>query len=179
MRTISPCIVSSVFTDEECSSIVSLGERGGGDEWWAETSAESVRRAWSAALRRDETTEWIYARLRKMFADVNSRYLFDGNHVGLDLLYVRYEAQDHFTWHTDVLGDVPSGERKLSASVLLEKSQDLVGGELEFLHGKVTTSEHPVGGVVVFPAFCAHRVVPVISGVRRVLVGWYCGPAFK
>ena len=36
-----------------------------------------------------------------------------------------------------------------------------------------------LGAATVFPSYLAHRVAPVQSGVRRSLVAWAYGPAFR
>jgi PKHD-type hydroxylase len=42
-----------------------------------------------------------------------------------------------------------------------------------------TTVDKGLGKVVLFPSFMLHRVTPVTKGIRRSLVVWVTGPAFK
>ncbi len=112
-----------------------------------------------------------------MFRFLAPRYGFDVDRVTPDLLFAHYETEDHFDWHSDLLneGDL---ERKLSASILLDRSVDLIGGDLEFHHSRAGEG-FSVGSAVVFPSHLAHRVTPVVSGHRDVLVAWFVGPRLR
>jgi PKHD-type hydroxylase len=35
------------------------------------------------------------------------------------------------------------------------------------------------GAIIAFPSFFLHRVTPIVSGVRKALVIWATGPAFR
>jgi PKHD-type hydroxylase len=35
------------------------------------------------------------------------------------------------------------------------------------------------GFIAMFPSFMLHRVTPITSGIRKTLVIWICGNAFK
>ena len=118
----------------------------------------------------------------------NRRYDFDLIGFTEDLQFTEYDGAGAFyTWHQDGL-DGALAVRKLSMVVQLSDPDDYVGGELEFfaLDGdeSATASDRRVamrtqGTVVVFPSFEYHRVAPLRSGVRRSLVCWVGGPAFR
>jgi PKHD-type hydroxylase len=69
--------------------------------------------------------------------------------------------------------------RKLSFSILLNDTSEFEGGNL-----LLNINQNPVelvlnkGDMVLFPSFLPHSVSPVTKGIRRSLVGWFCGPNF-
>lgn len=90
---------------------------------------------------------------------------------------MRYRADDHDEVgdHIDINAAMPM--RKLSFSVLLSDPDTYTGGELEFSGDLVPTRAQ--GSIIVFPSFLRHRVTPVESGLRDVVVGWAVGPSFS
>lgn len=89
---------------------------------------------------------------------------------------VRYEpGQGHYHWHSDCAE--PSPLRKLSFSVLLSDPDSFAGGDLE-VRG-FDPAPRVRGTLFLFPSFMWHRVTPVTSGSRDVLVGWVLGPTFR
>ena len=85
----------------------------------------------------------------------------------------------HYDWHVDnnMLTDLPP--RKLSMSVQLSDPDDYDGGGLEISDGQIVEATDARGAVIVFPSYRVHRVTPVTEGVRRSLVVWANGPAFR
>ena len=52
--------------------------------------------------------------------------------------------------------------------------------ELQILAGTSPDSISKIRGLVCgFPSFRLHRVTPVTSGIRKTIVIWVSGPAFK
>jgi PKHD-type hydroxylase len=166
-----------VLSPAQCRRVCALGGKGTGDEWWVEGDAPEIRRAWSSTIVAAHNTQWLFDRIDEMFSLVAHHYGFALGHTSPELLFVRYEVGDHFTWHSDLLND-NEYERKLSATILLAKTNDLAGGQLQFLHSK-TGAAFKAGTAVVFPAFMAHRVTEVKAGTRTALVAWKLGPKFR
>jgi PKHD-type hydroxylase len=76
-------------------------------------------------------------------------------------------------WHVDY---TPDDTSKLAFSCAL--NHQYTGGDLQILEaGRISKPE--IGDATWFPAFQGHRVTPVTSGVRYVLLGWITGPRFK
>ena len=113
-----------------------------------------------------------------------------------NIQYLRYESSkesfsysdhDHFDWHNDMMmsdDKVNLMTRKLSMTLMLSHKEDYTGGEFEFASvraGKLNTKEISLdyGDILIFPSIMEHRVKPVTSGVRNVLVAWAWGPMFK
>jgi PKHD-type hydroxylase len=108
---------------------------------------------------------------------------------------VIYDKTDHYLWHPDstLVPEHACGKedrwRKLSFSLLLNDTSEFEGGEFIIEERNVSQqsknlndfySEREVplkqGEMVVFPSNSLHRVQPVTSGTRYVLVGWIYGP---
>lgn len=86
--------------------------------------------------------------------------------------YLRYKKGDHFAWHED---KIPGTLRQYSTSTIIRASDDLTGGELEILDVDTELSEKislDVGETVFFSSYTPHRILPVLSGTREVLVAW-------
>ena len=102
--------------------------------------------------------------------------------------YLRYNGgDDHFDWHNDMMISDDKNDpmtRKLSMTLMLSHKEDYEGGEFEFASvraGQLNTKEINLdyGDILIFPSLMEHRVKPVTSGVRNVLVSWAWGPLFK
>ena len=175
------------FTKEECERIIALGESLDaidsivGDTNDDQKVSNSIRKSKNSWIELNETSEWIYARLSKIANDMNGMFWrFDLNGFYEDLQYTRYnEDGDFYGWHIDNgmrSGDPP---RKLSIVVQLSDPSEYEGGDLEVhatQHSRIAKAQ---GLVTVFPSYRLHQVTPVTAGVRRSLVVWLCGPAFR
>ena len=94
---------------------------------------------------------------------------------------------DHYEWHNDTLVSMAQKEedrkcRKLSMTLVLTDGYD--GGDFEcgsLRDGNISSQRLTLekGEVIIFPSIMEHRVLPVLSGERRVLVAWAWGPLFK
>ena len=103
------------------------------------------------------------------------------------LQYTTYNKNDHYDWHIDSHAKPYDNGliRKLSFTVCL--NEDYTGGNFELSiphpvskktkHFKFTKVFKP-GTIIIFPSFVWHKVHPVLSGVRKVLVGWVVGKSF-
>jgi len=104
------------------------------------------------------------------------------------LQYTIYEVGNHYDWHIDShMKPYKDGNiRKISFTICL--NEDYEGGEIELSYPNPKPEKHKYykfdgkftqGTIISFPSFVWHRVKPVTKGVRKVLVGWVVGPAFK
>lgn len=93
-----------------------------------------------------------------------------------------YDQGGHQTWHADSGPSLEGLERKLTVLTCLSDVDQYAGGEFEIMTGggpkKIEEAGVP-GSVVIFPAYMPHRVLPVTQGVRRSIVAWLIGPAFR
>jgi PKHD-type hydroxylase len=85
----------------------------------------------------------------------------------------RYSGGGHYDWHVDraVMQRVRTD---LSFTIFLSDKDAYEGGELEFQQagGSVVSVKGHAGSMVVYPSGMLHRVKPVTSGERTVIVGW-------
>ena len=87
----------------------------------------------------------------------------------------------HYDWHIDSGLETVTVPRKLSMALLLSDPSEFEGGELQIMSesDKVMSVEQKRGRAWFFPSWTLHRVTPVTKGLRRSLVIWAGGPAFK
>lgn len=134
-----------------------------------------------------ERYQWLYDRLKPIVREANECFRFDLYGMLDNLTYMQYlaahEASDgaagHFQWHTDA-GRHLSALRKISLSIALSDPDTYEGGHLQLFHGGVLDAgKLPLGTVTAFPSYVQHRVTPMISGERCVLVLFILGPRFR
>jgi PKHD-type hydroxylase len=126
----------------------------------------------------------VWGKLAEAVAEVNSRFFhFDltGFHEPMQLGLYTEQQQGHYDWHTDAAPSDRAVPRKLSLSMLLSDPSDFEGGEFQVKtsNDAVQTLETLKGRAWFFPSYTLHRVAPVTKGVRRSLVLWVGGPAFR
>jgi PKHD-type hydroxylase len=173
-----PFVYQRVFTAEQCERIKEIG---GAQKLWngRSTSDEDAYRVCKTSwLEETRETAFVFERLRQLARSVNGLYALEAAGFGEPLHYVWYEPGGHFDWHTD-LGSGPMSTRKISISIQLSDSDAYDGGDLEFCPHGVIPEFRGAGTAVAFPAYIAHRVLPVTRGARHALVAWIHGPAFR
>lgn len=126
----------------------------------------------------------IWDKLATVVAEVNSKFFhFDltGFHEPMQLGLYTEDQQGHYDWHTDSSPADLQVPRKLSLSMLLSDPSEFEGGEFQVktCNDVVQTLECKKGRAWFFPSYTLHRVAPVTKGVRRSLVLWIGGPAFR
>lgn len=91
------------------------------------------------------------------------------------------EIQGHYTWHMDCNPKIQFPPRKLSAAILLNDPSEFEGGDfyVRLDNNDPDPVEQKKGRMWVFPSWAFHRVAPVTAGVRKTLVLWAGGPAFR
>jgi PKHD-type hydroxylase len=84
-----------------------------------------------------------------------------------------YQEGGHYDWHVDV-ALLRQRRTDLSFSIFLRDSDSYDGGEMEmqFGNGIKFKVKGKIGEMVVYPSGLLHKVNPVTSGERRVIVGW-------
>ena len=104
--------------------------------------------------------------------------LFKDRHYVGEFNYLMYEKGGHFVKHKDYLGNDnqdPYKNRIFSTITLIDKSEDLEGGDLliwdreENMPSKI---ELEVGETVIFHSLKFHQVTPIVQGTREALVAW-------
>lgn len=177
-----PQVVPAALTPAECNAVVALGEarvkRAAGVDGRSDLASRDYRVSEIAWIEPDADAHWLYHRLGMLFLQINASYGFELTGFAEGLQYASYGPGQYFGWHAD-MGPDSTSLRKLSLTIQLSDSADYGGGALQF-HG---AADMPVaraqGSATFFPSYLAHQVEPVTRGVRRSLVAWGYGPAFR
>jgi PKHD-type hydroxylase len=144
-------------------------------------TATDFRRSAVSWLKHTPDTAWIYEKLARIANNLNGQfYRFDLWGFCEDLQFTVYEDtySGCYDFHRDLIND--SSPRKLSIVVQLTDPSEYEGGDLQvYTSGEPSSVDKALGKVVAFPSFVMHRVTPVTKGVRRSLVVWVAGPAFR
>ncbi len=178
----------NAFTDEEMDRIVALGDAltltqavvgaANGGEY-----IKDVRESKVAWLSFNQDAGWIFDRMAWIARQLNGQfYKFELAGFCEDIQFTTYdgESEGHYTWHTDAGASNGAPPRKFSMVLQLSAPEQYEGGELQvFTSSEPTTVTKKRGLIAGFPSYTLHRVTPVTSGVRKTLVVWACGPAFK
>lgn len=132
--------------------------------------------------------------------ETNFQYELSGLYF-TEVHFLHYRPGHFYNWHSDdslrscyaYAPPKSSGKlmlptveyvRKLSFSLQLSTPNEYTGGELQLLHNcdtseKMMTCPKEKGTLCVFDSRTRHRVLPVKTGIRKVLVGWAVGPRWK
>jgi len=154
---------------------------GGGDTSVVNNSVRASHISWVSF--KPEIAH-IWEKLANAVAEVNSRYFhFDltGFHEPMQLGIYTEQQQGHYDWHIDASPADRHTPRKLSFAMLLSDPSEFEGGEFQVktINDEVQTLDCRKGRAWFFPSYTLHRVAPVTKGVRRSLVLWVGGPAFR
>lgn len=126
----------------------------------------------------------IWEKLAHAAAEVNREFFnFDltGFYESMQLSIYSQDSKDHYSWHIDSGIKTDAVPRKLSMSLLLSDPREFEGGELQVkvFNDEAHTLEAKKGRAWFFPSYTLHRVTPVTRGIRRSIVLWIGGPAFR
>ena len=171
------------FTSEECQKIKDIGKKfyckkasvGSDSSSRVDTKIRCVDE-YEIPLD-DPQYEWIFDKIGIAVAVANAEY-FKFNLLGIihsiQLLHYKGEEKGHYDWHVDI-GNETASTRKISVSVPLSDPSEYVGGALEFNSGQILTGANEKGSITMFPSYLLHRVSPLTSGERWVMVIWVHG----
>jgi len=133
-------------------------------------------------MERNPDTEWLHAKLEEAVLQINAEfYSFDLYGLTEALQYTIYDGAEggHYNWHVD-LGGADVEPRKISMSLQLSDPAGYQGCDLVLQAGNGPyVAERARGTLIAFPSYVLHRVTPIESGLRKSLVVWFAGPAFR
>ena len=172
----TPCVsFVDVFKPADIRHIVALGEAAQPEKGKVNGAAHAIR---------DCEVVWLddkalSARLWGAIQDINQAF-FRLDLDGLERMqYTVYRPGGKYDWHMDK-GPKTQHPRKLSITVQLSSPDDYEGGDFHVWTGhEPEATRKSYGAVICFPSWIIHRVEPVTKGIRRSLVAWAYGPAFR
>jgi PKHD-type hydroxylase len=177
------------FTKEEINRIVIYGDSLPQDKAiignkTREDNFSDYRESKTSWINLNPESQWLYDKLSWIVRQLNGQfYKFDLFGFQEDFQYTVYHGNQngHYNWHLDSgVSNTGSGPRKLTIVLQLSDPSDYEGGDLELLTGASPIAVRKEQGLLVaFPSYTLHRVTPVTHGIRKSLVVWITGPAFK
>ena len=167
------------FSAEECRKISMLADvETQHDSHIGRGADVQIRKSKVSYVMPTEKSFWVFDKLEHILLDLNNEYKFELHEFHEGFQVAEYLAPGgHYSWHNDI-GTGKFSTRKLSMTVQLSEASDYEGGELEFSDSTAPAPKE-IGSLIVFPSYLTHRVNPVTSGLRKSLVSWVSGPAFK
>jgi|TARA_B100000287_G_scaffold412499_1_gene443044 PKHD-type hydroxylase len=174
-----------LFSKELCDKIIETGETSEFKDATLHESKETDRRSSKVSfLKQNKAFEESISRV---VLGVNKEKKWNFKLKQFEpFQYSIYNKGDHYNWHVDNHSTpYDDGQvRKISFSILLNDEYE--GGDFELSvpcpisektqYHKISKAE--VGTMIVFTSHTWHKVHPVISGVRKSLVGWTLGPSY-
>jgi|TARA_R100000030_G_scaffold32915_1_gene24496 PKHD-type hydroxylase len=126
----------------------------------------------------DEKQTRLYQILNKIAYSANKYFKYDINGIEKAQI-IHYKAPSNgYEYHIDIGPDGTAAHRKISMSLLLNEEYE--GGEICFRSSEKESCTRPkMGEVVLFSSFLSHKVKPVTTGDRYVVVAWFTGPPFR
>lgn len=187
-------VMEKVFDEEEVDRIrfyekildfqdaTIVGQQQGNPE---EPQEQKARIAKNASIPQDENTGWLWNKIAHLSAKANyDLFLYDISFLE-DLSYTIYIGTDggHYVQHVDTsLFGYRKFDRKISGILMLSDPDEYEGGTLaiDVFGGapeeRWTRIEKPnKGDLIFFDSHFVHKVEPVTSGKRQVLVFWVDG----
>ena len=171
-------VVEHVFTAAQCEQIMAIGAKRPLEVARVQSYGTSARIGHVAWIDPGPETLWVYQRLATIVTWVNQAFQFELLGFADALQYAQYGPGNKFDWHEDI-GAGAASNRKLSITVQLSDESAYEGGDLQFLSVPELTVPKARGTAILFPAYLAHRVSDVTSGLRCSLVGWAAGVPFR
>ena len=152
-----------------------------GDERVIDTSVRKSSVRWIFRHGNDEMA-WLFGILDETAWTMNRHWhgVEYDKHACPSIQYTEYTEGEFYSSHVDTLfrpGDMV--QRKLSCSVLLSDPSEFEGGDLCIERGTMEPDKVSIGQIYTFPSILSHQVRPVTRGVRRGLVCWYEGVAWR
>lgn len=151
-------------------------------------NCEYVRKSKLNFYKKNELNSWIFDKFNYVIESLNNQF-YDFDLYGYNFFqYTVYNSENEgkYDWHMDTILNTSNeglekSTRKLSLVMLLsEPGRDFTGGEFQITMGSnVKTIDMHKGKIIVFPSFMIHRVIPVLTGIRKSIVIWVEGPKFR
>ena len=175
LAQISPIRLKYQASTEMLESVIAVGRNQNPVSASSFPDYVESRKSLVARLQWGDLPSNVKIGLASVVDEIRQRQTFDIFNEPPELNFLRYASTDYFDWHVDV-GGFGQRWRKMTFAMQLSHPNDYVGGDLELFTGVSVKVERTSGSVCAFPSFVPHRVAPISTGVRYVLVGWLYGP---
>jgi PKHD-type hydroxylase len=169
------------FSEEELEWIDNLKELYPFEEATTIGNGDGIRKSEIKWMHSDDKSFWVYEKIGQYIQQANNElWKFDLHSIIDSIQYtVYYEGGGHYDWHIDI-GPNPINHRKVSCTIQLSDPNEYEGGDLEiWTGGEFKTIERKQGCAIIFPSFLMHRITPITKGIRKSLVLWVGGGAYK
>jgi len=169
-----------VFSDDQLDWILKYAEKLELHNAETVEYSEDYRKSYVSPINNGDETAWLFETVADVTHKLNSNYYrFDLSMIG-SIQYVVYHGHEggKYDWHHDY-NEGLSPSRKLTVVLQLSDPSEYEGGQLELFSDPLIQIPKKKGMMCMFPAFSYHRVTPVLSGTRKVLVFWIWGPPFS
>jgi len=177
-------VLDEAFSAEECEIIkeqakkhatqIPAGTFGSHGEEFRKTNIR-----W---LNDDDQFGWVHQRFREIAYEVNKFFQMKLTHLPA-IQFTEYDGVgSHYDYHGDTnWNDQSDTHRKISICIQLSDPEDYEGGRFMF---KLQEQPDEVqlkrqGAALTFISYHDHAVMPIESGQRYSLVGWFEGPRFS
>jgi PKHD-type hydroxylase len=175
---------NDVFSPSELQAIEDYGDRLALQKATLQVRGpndDAIRITRVARIAPGPESKALFDRIAQLVQRLNQDvYRFDVR--GLEnLQYSVYHGAEggHYTWHVDYGPDNPT-PRKISLSIQLTDPAQYEGCDLQFqMSEQISVAPRRRGALIAFPSYVLHRVTPILSGTRKVLIAWATGPDFR
>lgn len=177
-RTENWAYVDNLFTPEECTQIINIGNLKL-EEATVTGKNKEIRESQISWLSPNDL-EFVYRRVTDAVVSINEKFFqFDLFGMAEGFQFTRYDSPTgHYGMHIDKM--LNGTVRKLSLTIQLSLPEDYEGGELVLQMSKdANIMSKELGKMIIFPSYVLHEVRPVTKGTRYSLVAWVTGKPFK
>jgi PKHD-type hydroxylase len=174
-------VINDAFNGEELNWINNLQSLYPFQEATTIGNNNGIRKSEIKWMHSDDKSFWVYQKIGQYIQQANNElWKFNLNSIIDSIQYtVYYEGGGHYDWHIDI-GPNPINHRKVSCTIQLSDPNEYEGGDLEiWTGGGFKTIERKQGCAIIFPSFLMHRITPITKGIRKSLVLWVGGGAYK
>ena len=175
---VTPEYDNSDFIDD----IIKEGEASGFMQAEVDNAAPDIqaRDCKVSWIRKNEICQQVI----QLFGPIHDKIGFDIDALEA-LQYTVYEEGQYYSGHIDSRENIDGKVRKYSMTMWLNDPKEYEDGELEIEMGgpdhlsNIQTFKKEKVNIIFFHPHFWHRVTPVTKGVRKSLVGWFCGNPWK
>jgi PKHD-type hydroxylase len=189
--------LTNFFTPEECESMLEIDESRYEHKIYTalpeteptpDLNDSRVRYDFHCAdISLDESgwDDYIQRILTSLYDINNQTWQMEVTNIEENKLYLmRFnEGQHYMQWHMNCGGwsSYDYSRRKITFAVNLTPVSTYTGGELQFVPTcrPCTEVAKDIGSGLVYPSYRAHRITPVESGTKYLLMGFVSGPTLK